>query len=322
MAIRNDPCDTAESALREVGLPTRLFKGTIQVLTGSAVCRTAQCCSVPADLYRIQECGSTIMAKVLGHLNPSSSTEHERGKVLGVLRETDHLLLEPHRNLVQCLGWATTQDYSKLVLLTEELSVSLECLLKQLPTSPVNGPINLMEMGKKYIRDIARAFEFLHRRAIYHGHFTPSNVLIDHHGHCAKVSDPGLRLALQRALIQPHSVNLATQACEYSAPEIRGRIPSAENLKPCDIYSLGKVSLAILSYLSGDLHSKSPPAQGGLSLLPASDPPPVQIKGTLEACINSDPRRRPPAGEVLEDASNWATDVRTPKPERHVSMDL
>ncbi len=106
-----------------------------------------------------------------------------------------------------------------------------------------DGPLT-PRRSATYVRDVARAIDFAHRRGVLHRDLKPANVLIDEHDDVV-ITDFGL------AKLEGHESGLtATGAAlgtpSYMSPE-QARGGSQEQGPATDIYSLGAILFALLT---------------------------------------------------------------------------
>ena len=197
-----------------------------------------------------------------------------------------------HENIVGYLSSAIVSE--KLYLVMEYVSGgSLLSLLKEFHAVPI-------QTAKRYLRDILRGLEFLHKEDIIHRDIKPHNVLMLIDGSC-KLTDFGTSVHLSRVT----GVNALAGTPQYMAPEAA----QGNGVKASDIWSFG---ILMAQVLTGELPWE---AAGGVefvaprflyqlahndSFLPTIDSSIAPEAATvIRDCCQRDPTLRPTATDLL-----------------------
>jgi eukaryotic-like serine/threonine-protein kinase len=171
----------------------------------------------------------------------------------------------------------------------------------------------------RYIEQIARALDVVHRYGILHGDIKPQNILIETQTDRPLISDFGLADLDATSAITPDAGIAGTPA--YMAPElakaaIHGRTTddvNASRTVSSDIYSLGATLWAALSGCSPCSENRTPLEQlsdvavGRLRFkdeLNREIPP--ALTRIIQRCVSTEPKLRfSTAGELAEELAQW-----------------
>ncbi|KEG15265.1 putative protein kinase [Trypanosoma grayi] len=209
-----------------------------------------------------------------------------------IINEVSLLSRLRHPNIVGYISCAVL-DQKLLVVMELASGGSLHNLLWQFSKVKVNR-------AKRYLRDVLKGLEYLHRKNIVHRDIKPQNVLLLENGLC-KLSDFGTSQRLQKI----SSSNRPEGTPPYIAPEAaRGKAEKAS-----DIWSFGIMMAQILSgslpwpnvknmtphvflYNVGKVESFVPQVDDRIS----SD-----AKEIIMRCCRRNPSERPTARKLLAD---------------------
>ncbi|XP_062101135.1 probable leucine-rich repeat receptor-like protein kinase At1g68400 [Humulus lupulus] len=158
-------------------------------------------------------------------------------EVLGKLR---------HTNVVSLRAYHRSHDEELLLLVYDFLPNGILHSLLHGNRGPGRTPLD-WPTRLRIASDSARGLAFLHNTTtttnnnnkaikLFHGHFTSSNIILDHSGN-ACISDTSLHQLLR--LPPPHNA--------YTAPELTATTSPGKYTQKCDVYSFGVVLMEILT---------------------------------------------------------------------------
>jgi hypothetical protein len=175
------------------------------------------------------------------------------------------------------------------------------------------------ERVARYIEQIARAVDVVHRHGILHGDIKPQNILIEIQTDRPMISDFGLAGLDATSAITPEVGIAGTPA--YMAPELANAILhgwTADDIAACrsvssDVYSLGATLWAALSGCSPCYENRTPREQ--LADVAAGtvrfnrefnrEIPPALLR-IIGRCVASEPESRlSTAGDLAEQLAQW-----------------
>ncbi|QKJ32459.1 protein kinase [Mucilaginibacter mali] len=153
------------------------------------------------------------------------------------------------------------------------------------------------------ILSIASIIKRLHDEGFMHRDLKPDNILIDAENNFL-VSDYGLCIDLDRE-IKRHTANSElVGAVNYRAPEyLRGRLDEADH-RPGDIFSLGRMLVALL--MGKELFNVTDwEFEQSLADITAPLRKSIILQDIIRASTNVDPKRRPSIDEFITYLESW-----------------
>lgn len=192
-------------------------------------------------------------------------------------------LRHPNVTNVYDYGESTGEDGSRVPYVVMELLCGLS-LADRLMSGPL--PPN---MALRVCAEVAAALAAAHENNVVHRDVKPGNIMLTSTG--AKVFDFGIAApAGQPDATDPAGRIMGTPA--YVAPE---RLLGGTVVPETDVYSLG---LLLFRLLTGEQGRPPDDAFADPAPLPPVAGVPPEVAAVYEACVDTDPRRRPTAGEA------------------------
>jgi hypothetical protein len=202
----------------------------------------------------------------------SYTSRDEFGKEVGLLK-TLH-----NSNIVQFQGACLEED--KMLLITEFMDGG--DLFKAIARKQVTWKLR----GRSICIDVLRGLHFLHSKRVVHMDLKSPNILLTRHGD-AKLADVGLAKVIRdRNYITQVSV-IGTFA--WAAPEV---LTNEKCTEKADIFSFG---IVLWEIVTGEQ-----PVRGGRRDARVPEECSQEVSDIIDACLRTDPQKRPTASEVLE----------------------
>ncbi len=161
---------------------------------------------------------------------------------------------------------------------------------------------------RKFIRQIIRGLNYLHRLGIIHGDIKPNNILLDKKNEC-KIIDFNFSSILDRH--QPNKIKEKIDCNDYFRPpelcELNLDVKKSYNFqrKPIDIWAIG-VTAFILSYKkfpfydeNGDIFALYEKINKGKYEIPENPKRSNDFLYFLKKCLEKDPNRRITSEKIL-----------------------